>query len=263
MAESTLTLVRDDFRTEIAQFLGYGVTLASLTTAQSDLVDRLVGAGLRQFYYPPPMAPTDAPHEWTFLHGASFVLNLTADRGDYDLPDDCASVVGDLTYIDTQARMPIKLVGLGAIREERSGIYLSSTAPPNKVAIVPKSRDGTQGQRWQALFSPVPDASYSVRGCYQVEPHSLTSTRTLPYGGPTHSETIKASCLAMAEEYMDGERGVMYALFLERLRASVAKDVKRNRPESFGYNGDGGRARQPLADNSYVRYNGQYSNESS
>jgi len=61
MAESTLSLSYEDLQIEVGFFVGYGTDSTVWTTAQLALVDRVIKAGLRAFYFNPQ------GHEWTFL----------------------------------------------------------------------------------------------------------------------------------------------------------------------------------------------------
>lgn len=67
MTESTLSITYDLLAIEVAVFLGYSVTPADWTDAETAEIDRYIQAGIRQFYYPPAAEGIPEGHEWSFL----------------------------------------------------------------------------------------------------------------------------------------------------------------------------------------------------
>lgn len=83
MAESTLTLARTQLRLEAAYKMGFGRDSGVWTATEEDLIDKCVAAGLRMFYWPPPIDGTS--REWTFLNPtaaltAYVALGVSASR---------------------------------------------------------------------------------------------------------------------------------------------------------------------------------------
>ena len=87
------------------------------------------------------------------------------------------------------------------------------------------------------ILWPTPDAIYTLTYRFIPHPDALTTAAPYPYGGAAHAETLIESCLAVAEQRMNHERGLHYAAFMDRLGASVAYD-RRQAPEFYGYCGD-------------------------
>lgn len=235
MSESTLSISYSELRRRIGRYLGFSRDPDDWDSDESEDVADVLLSGLRQFYAPP------IEHDWSFLKPVR-ELSLVAGDDDYDMPDDFASLVGDcMTFpSDTQALF-VRITGEQMIRQLRqSGV---STGRPQYVAIVPTvvSTPASEGQRFEAQFWPTPDQSYTLEYKSEIIPYSLVSTETSsrihPYGGAVHAETILQSCKAAAELHMNRERGVEWEAFLDRLKASIRKDIQLS-PRYHGYNGN-------------------------
>lgn len=174
--------------------------------------------------------------------------------GNYDLPDDFGGIQGDLVIESVNYRPKIVLVGEGRIRSLRQtspqNVTTSSTTTPYYAAVRPKVQDTTGGQRFEIMFFPLPNDVYTISYPMRVLPQMLvTTTVEYPYGGTSHAETIRAACIAAAEEQENGNRlggGPVYDkknLFMERLAASIALDDQMNGIDFYGYNGDNSDAR--------------------
>lgn len=180
---------------------------------------------------------------------AEYVLQ---HNGNYDLPDDYGGGIENGLVIESSNYNPrIVVVGEGVIRSYRQNRpqttqSSTSTVTPFYVAVRPKKHDTTTtGQRFEIMFFPLPSTVYTVSYVYRVNPQMLvTTTIEYPYGGATHAETIRAACVAAAEEQENGNRlggNPVYdkkKLFQERLAASIQLDRKMNGIADYGYNGD-------------------------
>lgn len=155
--------------------------------------------------------------------------------GNYDLADDFGGIEGMMTFADSEHKPPVKVVGEGMIRDLRGG--QTARAYPQMVAIRPKETNGTDGQRFEAMFFPVPDDVYPLYYRKIILPENVGDSNDYPYGGASHADTIEASCIAAAELQEDGQQGPMYQHFIQRLTASISLD-KRTDPDFLGYNGD-------------------------
>jgi hypothetical protein len=130
------------------------------------------------------------------------------------------------------------------------------------MAIRPISSDGSNGQRFQLMLWPTPDAAYTVSYRYHALPAKLTASYPYPLGGEAHAETILASCLAVAEARQENNAGIHAANFMQRLQASIAYDKQINTPDVAGYNRDASdTVMMTEQDNRYVngdvvKYNG-------
>lgn len=166
---------------------------------------------------------------------ASYILR---HDGNYDLPDDFGGCEGDMIFPEGSNKPNIRIIGEGKIRSLRAGT--TSRTYPQFAAIRPKKQIvTTTGQRFEMMFFPVPAVTDTLSYKMLVLPELLvTTTITHPYGGAMHSETILASCLAVAESQEDEKRGVKWQEFLDRLAASIQIDKKMISADYFGYNRD-------------------------
>ena len=180
---------------------------------------------------------TETAAEYTLQH-----------NGNYDLPDDFGGIEGKMVIESSNYNPDIILVGEGKIRSMRQQTPLSSSATvtPFYAAVRPKKHaTTTTGQRFEIMFYPLPGAVYTISYTQRVNPQMLVSTTLeYPYGGAVHAETIRAACLAAAEEQQNGNRlngSPVYDkknLFAERLAASIQIDKQMNGIEYYGYNAD-------------------------
>jgi hypothetical protein len=261
LPESTLSLQLSDLASEIGNYLGFGrtatswtgwnaanpyvpqsITVATVTVGAQDTqlgqIMAVVSSGCRQFYYPPLTDDMKVSYKWGFLTPER-QINIIAGQTTYDLPDDYAGMEGEMTFQSTDSTwITVKRVGQGLVYralQQQEGITLK----PTMCAVIPKQSDGASGQRYQVIFAPIPDNSYTLNYKSNILPNALSYSNPFPYGGMTHADTIRESCLAVAErDYNDEPNGTHNASFRERLQASVSADVREYKPEYFGYNAD-------------------------
>jgi hypothetical protein len=235
MAESSLSLGYPEIAAEVGQFLGYGRTSGSWTAAQLATVNSVVSSGLRQFYTPPPLNGQPR-HEWSFLYPITTLATVASDY-DYTLPDNFGGICGNFSYATTASvNRSVQIVGEHAIRELRQGC--TSTGSPRYAAIRPLAFDGTTGQRFEVVMFPTPDAIYTLTYKYKIIPNAISTGNPYPFGGMSHAETILESCLSVAEQRMDDERGIHSLKFLELLASSIQQDQLAMGHDYFGYNAD-------------------------
>jgi hypothetical protein len=232
MSESSLSLSRQELLQEIGRFCAYGSDRTAWDTNVAAEVEVILKRGLRNFYKPAIIPELGVNHEWSFLKPVTTIATVSGDY-DYDLPDSFGSIMGTLTFSADTGYAPIVICSENVIRK-----YLSqddSSSRPLYAAIRPKTHSAsrTQGQRFEILFYPTPDDAYTLSYRYRVLPDALSASNIYPWGGETHSETILASCLAVAELQKDRVKGVMYEEFRQQLLASVEADRKQA-PDTLG-----------------------------
>jgi hypothetical protein len=150
----------------------------------------------------------------------------------HTLPSDFGYLEGELTYNDSILYGPLRITGEGELRALEQTVLQSGR--PYLAAVRPKVLATSAEQRWQLVLFPYPDAVYTFRYKYSVNPDMLANTGTeYTYGGVRHAETILESCLAVAETRFDDKQDVHRSLFLERLAASVAQDQALD-PDYYG-----------------------------
>lgn len=227
MSESSLSAGFGDYRSAVGKKLGYGSSSANWSSDQSTEITDIVKAGLRRFY---------AAHDWRFLR-PSTTLTTTADDAEQDLPDNFGFLVGPITYASSHGwGSVINIVPEQEIRAAQQRIQ-SYTGKPTMAAIRPKTTTGTTGQRYEIMWYPTPDATYTLHYQYHILPDTIDATFSYAYGGMRHVETIMEACLSVAEERMDDEIGVHNQRYQELLAASIRYDSQLT-PTDFGYNGD-------------------------
>lgn len=168
-------------------------------------------------------------------------LPLQVDVEDYLLPDDFAGLAGLLYFVrDDTSTCPIQVVNEARILQLRqSNWYENTSETPKIAAITPQPGDGINQQRYQLQLWPRPDEAYTLRFNYYARQPPMRNDESVPLGGSEHAETIRLSCLAAAEAYLDDEPGGRYwGMFLEQLRASVDYDRRVTSPRNLGYNDD-------------------------
>lgn len=166
--------------------------------------------------------------------GASFSLGRYA----YDLPAAFSQFDGELECRSTANAMygPISLATAAEVRRRLAvapGFYY-----PGIVGVRPKTFDATVGQRYEAVFHPVPDAAYTYWYSYRVTPEMISTANPNPLGGTEHGETIMEACLAAAERAEVGEAGLHAAEFDLLLQNSLSIDKLHHAPTSLGVEGE-------------------------
>ena len=239
MAESTLSLTRDNLRDAVGFYLGFGPASSAYTADNLVGCDKCIDIGLRSFYSPLPLPGETESYSWSFL--TPFMdLPLYADQLDYDCPDDFAGLIGHKAYLssDNTNWNDIRIVNTARIFSLRQGGPSVVSGPPTNIAIQAKKSDGVLPTRWQLLVWPTPDGDYTLKVQYQSNPFQLTGGQSYHLGGQPHSETIREACLAAAEREFDSEVGLHNANFMARLVSSGAIDRRLTGPNYLGPNLD-------------------------
>lgn len=247
MAEPTLSLTLDEVRREVARFLSFGREYDSLTDVQRADVDAVIRRGLRQFYAPPP-SPAGAAHEWSFLR-PTVSLATVAGQQSYRLPDDFGAMMGSrltrtsrhhvqgpLLVSDYHYRSVVESSTLRAgdpaiatIRPRTAaGVEETMTVTPIESLLGSTWFDASAGvtvpTRHDLFLFPVPDAVATYQYQYHAIQDAVASALDHPAGAAMHGETILASCLAIAEEYVVSPTTQYRQMFRERLASSIGVD---------------------------------------
>jgi hypothetical protein len=245
--EPTLSLKKDDLESLISDFLGYGfgsVVTDDPTQAWTDSQQRVITevrhSAERQFYSPPaiPELRIPAGYRWSFIQP---VANLTLHQNTpvMPMPDDFGGIEGQITISIPAgvAWFPVRVGSIGDVYDQTAK-YPTTTGRPWLCCVEAIKGTGPfSASRQQLHFWPIPDQEYTLRFRYYLCPDAMTDANPYVYGGTQHADTIKASCLAVAEVERDDMVGVRNARWLERLAASVAID-RRSKPQTYGYNSD-------------------------
>jgi len=230
MAESTLSINYADLKLEVGHFLGYGSNSEDWTKYQLGEIDRIVQAGVRRVYYPPAMEGVPMGYEWSFLKPETTIATV-ADQATNDLPDNLGRVIGQFYYPSSSNRVSVIVVSEAALNEYKSQV--DSDGAPRYCCIRHKTSDGSEGQRLEVEWYPKPDAAYTLTYKYEAYQGKLTAANPYPLGGMKMSELFIESCLAVAEERANDEKGIHYQSFMAQLINAVYLD-KRQGAQNFG-----------------------------
>ena len=256
MAESTLSLTHAELEADVGFYLGFGRGSnygdTAWSTRQEQAITDSVKSGIRMFYFPTPLPGDMSSYDWSFMRPFR-QLTLIDGESSVDLPDDFGGMDGDVRFVNSsRCFIPIKQTSDQNIAK----LYANASdqvGQPIWCAIrQPATTSQTRGQRANLYIFPLADDDYTIEIQYYILPDSLSTSFPYALGGATHAETIKAACRATAELYQDNERGPMWAIFIDRMRASVSLD-RRMKGQVFGYNSDPGYNR-----GRYNRYNDNY-----
>ena len=254
----SLAVSYNELQKALGRYLGYGRSVYGPDDGSNEWADieDSIKSGLRQFYAPPVLPNQQGSHQWSFLRPVT-VMSLTSTVSDYDTPGDFGGIDGELTYPPSTATRAVVIVSESAIRTLRQ--RSPQTGNPTHAAVRPKSTDGSVVQGFEIIFWPTPNADVQLNYKYYISPQALTNENPYPYGGSAHSETILESCLSIAEQRLNDEKGIHWEKFLERLSASIKYDRKTSGPDFLGYNADNsdgnGYSKNDRFD--YVTVNGQ------
>jgi len=233
VSESELSIDYDDLLLEVAAFLGYGSDSTAWTAAQLAEADRYTQAGVRRFYYPPAMSGAQSGYQWSFLIPVASILT-EADLGTQDLPSTLGRVVGAFHYAAGEHRTPVVEVS-----EDRYRSVLASsdgTGPPRFYRVRHKEKEDATGQRLEVSWWPVPDGAYTLSYQYEAYSGKLNDANKHPLGGMRHAELLVESCLAVAEQRANDERGLHTEQF-ERLLAAGIEQDRRVGAQHYGHMG--------------------------
>lgn len=160
-------------------------------------------------------------------------------RYEYTLPDAFGGFIDPfLSFVAANNQCyVVQITSVSEILRYRQFEPWSVGIQPVYAAVVPKSSDGTDGQRQQLLLFPTPTEAGTLDGVYYAIPNATTDAAPYPLGGEVHAETYLAAIMAAAELEKNKQAGPLKLQFMERLAASIAHD-KRIGPKFLGYNGD-------------------------
>ena len=233
--ESELSVTYADLLAEVAAFLGYGSDPTAWSAAQRAEADRYVQAGVRRFYYPPAAAGSEVGYAWSFLN-PSATLATVADESELVLPSDLGRVLGNFHYEESENQRSIVQISETRLQELRSR-QTSSSGHPEYACVRHKAKEPGTGQRLEVAWWPTPDAAYTLTYRYEAYNGKLSDDNPYPLGGMRHAELIVQSCLAVAEQRANDERGLHSEEF-ERILASAIAQDRRQGARHYGDMGD-------------------------
>lgn len=220
VSTTALSVTYTSLRREIGRYLGIGRDTADWTADEITDVNDIIKSGLRRFYW--PTVESKVIHQWSFLTPVS-TLNLTVGTSVYSLPPDFGGMATGLTYGSDTRKRRVEIATEEHIRSLYSGSSGILSAP---VLYAIRAKPFTEGGEtsYEIVLYPSPDAAYVLTYRYSVIPGSIGSGSAYPHGGSQHAETIRAACLAAAEETLNDEIGIHGKRFQECLMSSIQTD---------------------------------------
>lgn len=216
----SLQISYDELRREIGRFLAYDRDPDEWTATETTDVADILKSGLRSFYWP---QIGEKRYTWSFLR-QSGTISTTAGTSNYLLASDFEGLLSGFSYSEGSQQRRISRVP----EEEILGLIGKNQqyGAPEYCALRAAQQAEGVASRWEALFYPTPDATYSLTYRYCLSPPELSSIKPYHLGGAAHSECVLEACLAAAEKTIRPEHGpgVHTARFQQVLQASVSID---------------------------------------
>lgn len=230
---SVTTLV-DTTRTEVNNFFnGYTFSITGGTGAgQSGTITSYTSA-THTFAFP---ALTTAPDS-TSTYTVAPAVCVAGDNSRYYMPDGFFGRVMDpFTYGQSGPKIRVNEVHEERIRElNASG---AASGDPQLVAFRPLPVTvAAEGQRWEAIFWPIPNNIYTVTSRARIFPDKLVNNGDFHIAGFSNDEAVLKACIAEAERQGDDVTGVQEKAFLAALQRSIDMD-KQSAAKRLGDYGD-------------------------
>ena len=224
-----LQLSYDDIQSEVATYIGWGRLHTAWSAAQIIELDDIIQSGLRQFYYPPPVEGNPV-YRWSFL---SPVTTVALSANPTVLPANFAGNLRDCSVLSYPS-VPLVEVTMQRMQVlQATAITGTGDLYGGYFAVSPIASISTAAQTWGIWVAPTNLQTGSINCRYDIQPLLLNgayspSPGAVMYhlGGPLHSETVLASCLAVAEERKNDSAQIMRPRFFALLAASVQLDQK-------------------------------------
>ena len=223
-----------ELQIEVSDYVGYGRTLANLSTEALSRVESCVKSGYIRF-----LRPTIKEHlgyRWNFL-SPQVNLSLLQDTETYALSLEYGAIVGNI-FFDDAGYAPIACdVGEGNISINRA---TNSTGTP-RMAAVKMVKTVAEDTSWtitkELIVFPIPDQDYDVHFNVYLYTEKLIDQTTTVFGSEYYGETIRQACLASAELEINDEIGIHSKTFDAMLLASIEQDLQET-PTQWGNAGD-------------------------
>jgi len=222
---ATLALTYSELYERVAKFLG---TYGSSGPSGDNLTDAkaIVNDAYTKFI---------TARRWTFLKPSDTLVTMT-NQYIYEMPELFSALLTNFQYDADKGFPDIEEVSVDQIMSLRS--TNTYTRYPDVYALRPQKHDNAIGQRWEVLFYPTPDTSYTLHFRYNILGSKLENDTDIPLGGVEHAQLIRQMAIAEAELSKDKTLGPQAAIADRMLSTAVLEDTKRN-PHTLGYNGSG------------------------
>lgn len=168
---------------------------------------------------------------WSFLK-PEWQLTTIIGKWEYLLPEGFIKFESKrLIYSQSDAYSPVDETGVENILNARASLGIDSC--PEHYAVRADKYDPEFGQRFEIIFYPTPDASYTLNGQIAIMPVKLSNDNDLPIGGPEYSSVLKQMCLAEAERMHNETAKREQDEANKLLMMAIQRDIERN-PRKLG-----------------------------
>lgn len=227
---------------QVGQAVGIGYNSAEWDDEQIQIVQEIIDAGVRQYYFPPPIKTpyqqdVGLIHEWSFMR-PTWYFETAADQRVYQCPEDFERPIGHISYQDTDNDYYGPITQVSPNRLQYLENRTTYTTAPELFALEVEHSTGHAPQRQLLTLHPTPDAVYKLKLRYQALARRLTSDQPYTLGNQIHAMGILESCLAIAEVRTTGAQGGATERFLMNLTGNIIRDQERQ-GKILGYNGNG------------------------
>jgi len=200
----------------VADSIGFGT---SPTGANLTEVKQITLRAYRRFLFPIDQS-TGRVHKWSFLRQTS-TLSVISGTDTYKLPDGFGSLETPFTHTTPQSFNPVQKP-LDFIYLQKSST--TGNAVPLYFALKSGAYDQINGQKWEVIFSPVPNGSYEYYYVYNIVPLALSADSDYFIGSELGSEAILEMALAVAETQKDNQIGVHNQMADTLLQQAIGAD---------------------------------------
>lgn len=239
-----------ELQATVGDYLGWGRGVSyddeEWTAQKEAIINDAVDMALRWVYFEATLDPRVAPHQWSWLN-FTFSLYTTSGEKRIPLPDDFGGFVSNILTVTQDGSggvfSKIRLIGEPYI-DERYALTSSVTGRPLFAADRARKGVGENfSTRRELYIYPTPDATYTIRGAYNLLPDKLSSKAPYTYGGAAMSSCFIAAARAAAEVRRDniqpGSPGsVEWPIFQKSLAIAIERDGQRHGAKSLGKNTD-------------------------
>ena len=232
VAGDTLSVSYDELMENVARFLGYDYS--NLTEDQTRECDSYVQSGVRQVYMPPAYEGIDTDHEWSFLRQEATV-NMTAGVTEYALPTGFGSIISSV-FASQAHHLSVPVVPYEEV-QKMLAMRPDAHGEPLAVATMYSQTFGARGQNKKLIVFPAPETSRYIQFTADADTGRISAENPFPLGGHKFSELYIESCLAIAEQRANDEKGIHTDNFTRLIIGLISKD-RRQFAQEFGQMGD-------------------------
>lgn len=231
-----MAITFDYLRALIGDKLGYGYAKSNWSSSaqKTEIVERILKAGLSRFYDPPAMPEK---HHWSFLT-PTLSIDLIDGQYAYDLPTYFVSFESPLFPAPGNSDWYPAIENIGAEGVQRRLAANDDEGVPCAFGVRTKHSQTVGVTSWELIVHPVPNTTYQVKAITKINPTLPGQDGDVPLGGQPHDQTLIEACLAECELFDELPDRSHHQRFMECLQSSISHDRHVSGARTLGYNGD-------------------------